>query len=257
MRTDWHQPGVGVAVVVGEAGRPEEDRRRLLPARDDDAKIPLLALEFLLVLARQDHLHARQVLDSFAGLDGPAGRHGSLVRGNGEAVGGGDLEGTLRQVHVEVLPQVPAEVLSLLLRLQPADELGDSRDGHESGLGDLRVLVDDGAFAQDPRDLLFAHATTGHVLLSNLADLRPEVDLRGFYMLADVNGIKKRTTYVVDQCICDDIIIARQLSQRHLRLLRLGNGGRHDLGRVCNGKKKYSTERMMEGCEILLRMRDD
>ena len=96
---------------------------------------------------------------------------------DGVAVRRADFEGTLGQVHVDVLAKMALKVFPFVGRFERAQVVDDARQAHQIAMRLGGVLVYDDILLEDLADCLLLDASGGVKVGFQLANGGPEVDL--------------------------------------------------------------------------------
>jgi len=111
--------------MVGKARWTQEQRRALLATGHDDTEV--VHTKELLIGFGHGNLDTRQVLDGLVLPNRFASDSCSLMGDDGVAVGGGDFEGTIGKIDVDIFPEVVLEVFLLFFRWEAAEIARQSR----------------------------------------------------------------------------------------------------------------------------------
>lgn len=176
--------------MVGEARGSEKQAWALASAGDDDAEVgPARKLQ--LFLLGHFHLDASEELDRFARAHASARNDACFVGEDGVAVCCADFEGTLGEVHVNVLAQMALEVFPFVRCSEGAQIVDDAREAHKTTMRLGGVLAYDDILLEDLAYCLLLDTPGGVKVGFELANGGPEVDL-GTMVL--VSGVAKHNS---------------------------------------------------------------
>jgi hypothetical protein len=100
------QAPVCITVVIGKAGRAQEERWGFTPTRHHDTEVFAGQSKIHLLFTGHRHECSTQVFDLFALFDEPAGTYRSFMLRDNVSVGGGDLERTVWEIHLDVFAEM-------------------------------------------------------------------------------------------------------------------------------------------------------
>ena len=128
--------------MVGEPRGTHEQAGRLAPAADNQTEVLLAQRHLQLLLWRDHHLNASQILDGLVALDEAAGRDAGLVRDDRVAVCRVDLEGAVGEVDGHVAAEVRFEVILFSGGLERVGESLESVGRKQFLFGRRKVGID-------------------------------------------------------------------------------------------------------------------
>lgn len=183
-----HETAIGITVVVGKAGRAQEEGGGFATAGHDDAEILPGQTQIGLFLLGHGDEGTTEVFDLLTGLDELAGAQGGLSLSDEVAVGGGHFERRIWMVHLDVFAQMTAKPLLFTRAREIGRVFLQSWQLEQFALGSGEVFGDGNITEENATDVVVVDTASGGVLVPVLANIGPKVGLSGLKVSGSVQG---------------------------------------------------------------------
>lgn len=172
-----HQTTIGIAVMIGETGGTQKERRGLPATGHHNTEVLAGEAQVELLFFGHGNERAAQEFDLLARLDRLASANCSLVFRDNVSIGRGHLEWAIGVVDLNVLAEMPAEPLLLARGSQIGKIFLQTRQFEQFALGFGYVLGDDHVVEEDTPDVVVVDSAGRVVFGTVLARRGPEVSL--------------------------------------------------------------------------------